>query len=166
MAPHSSILAQRIPWTEEPGGLHIVHRVTKSQTRLKRHSTDVYKTPSVTPKKQMTNFLFFKRMRIKLKGSLQTTRPPWSPCAFWIRPLTGAHLPLTLATPEHRQRASALPAPDTADPARSQQRASPLPVPETGRPRAVPTETIASASAGHGRRHGPGKALGRPSHPP
>ena len=29
----SSILAQRIPWTEEPGGL-LVHGVAKSQTRL------------------------------------------------------------------------------------------------------------------------------------
>ena len=34
MATHSSILAWRIPWTEEPGGLHTVHRVTKSQTHL------------------------------------------------------------------------------------------------------------------------------------
>ena len=33
MAIHSSILALRIPWTEEPGRL-TVHRVTKSQTRL------------------------------------------------------------------------------------------------------------------------------------
>ena len=32
MAIHSSILAWRIPWTEEPGGLHTVHGVTKSQT--------------------------------------------------------------------------------------------------------------------------------------
>ena len=32
MATHSSILAWRIPWTEEPGGL--VHRVAKGQTRL------------------------------------------------------------------------------------------------------------------------------------
>ena len=31
----SSILAWRIPWTEEPGKLH---RVTKSQTQLKRLS--------------------------------------------------------------------------------------------------------------------------------
>ena len=30
MATYSSILAWKIPWTEEPGGL--VHRVTKSQT--------------------------------------------------------------------------------------------------------------------------------------
>ena len=32
MAPHSSTLAWKIPWTEEPGGL--VHAVAKSQTRL------------------------------------------------------------------------------------------------------------------------------------
>ena len=34
MAPHSSTLAWKIPWTEEPGGLHAVHGVAKSQTRL------------------------------------------------------------------------------------------------------------------------------------
>ena len=32
MATHSGILAWRIPWTEEPGGL--VHGVAKSQTHL------------------------------------------------------------------------------------------------------------------------------------
>ena len=32
MATHSSILAWRIPWTEEPGGP--VHGVAESQTRL------------------------------------------------------------------------------------------------------------------------------------
>ena len=32
MAPHSSTLAWKIPWTEEPGST--VHRVAKSQTRL------------------------------------------------------------------------------------------------------------------------------------
>ena len=32
MAAQSSILAWRIPWTEEPGGLHTVHGVAKSQT--------------------------------------------------------------------------------------------------------------------------------------
>ena len=31
-ATHSSILAWRISWTEEPGGLHIVHGITKSRT--------------------------------------------------------------------------------------------------------------------------------------
>ena len=34
MAPHSSTLAWKLPWTEEPGGLHAVHGVEKSQTRL------------------------------------------------------------------------------------------------------------------------------------
>ena len=33
MAPHSSTLAWKIPWTEEPGRL-AVHVVAKSQTRL------------------------------------------------------------------------------------------------------------------------------------
>ena len=32
MATHSSILAWRIPWTEEPGGA-TVHAIAKSQTR-------------------------------------------------------------------------------------------------------------------------------------
>ena len=35
MATHSSVLAWRIPWTEEPA----VYRVTKRQTRLKPFST-------------------------------------------------------------------------------------------------------------------------------
>ena len=34
MAPHSSTLAWKIPWTEEPGRLHAVHEVAKSQTQL------------------------------------------------------------------------------------------------------------------------------------
>ena len=34
MAPQSSTLAWKIPWTEEPGGLHAVHGVAKSRTRL------------------------------------------------------------------------------------------------------------------------------------
>ena len=34
MAIHSSILAWRIPWTEEPGGLHTVHGVAKSHSCL------------------------------------------------------------------------------------------------------------------------------------
>ena len=42
MATHSSILAWRIPWTEEPGRLHIVHRVAKSQTRLKQLSRSTF----------------------------------------------------------------------------------------------------------------------------
>ena len=34
MAPHSSTLAWKIPWTEEPGELHAVHGVAKSRTQL------------------------------------------------------------------------------------------------------------------------------------
>ena len=34
MATHSSTLAWRIPWTEEPGRQATVHGITKSQTRL------------------------------------------------------------------------------------------------------------------------------------
>ena len=34
MAPHSSILAWKIPWTEEPG-VPAVHGVAKSWTRLR-----------------------------------------------------------------------------------------------------------------------------------
>ena len=36
MATHSSILAWKITWTEEPGGL--VHGVEKSWTRLSVHT--------------------------------------------------------------------------------------------------------------------------------
>ena len=38
MATHSSILAWRVPWTEEPGGLHgvTVQGVTQSRTQLKQ----------------------------------------------------------------------------------------------------------------------------------
>ena len=32
MATHASILAGRIPWTEEPGRLHTVHGVAKTWT--------------------------------------------------------------------------------------------------------------------------------------
>ena len=34
MAPHSSTLAWKIPWMEEPGNQAAVHGVTKSRTRL------------------------------------------------------------------------------------------------------------------------------------
>ena len=37
MATHSSILAQRIPWTEEPGGLQAMR--SQSQTQLSTHTS-------------------------------------------------------------------------------------------------------------------------------
>ena len=39
MATHSSILTWSVPWTEEPGGLHTVNRVTTIQAQLKQLST-------------------------------------------------------------------------------------------------------------------------------
>ena len=43
-ATHSSVLAWRIPWTEEPGVEHN-HRVTKSQTQLSMHAhAEAYST--------------------------------------------------------------------------------------------------------------------------
>ena len=53
MATHSSILAWRIPWTEEPGGLRSMGS-PKSQTELKQLSTyacmhnHTYQVPGVT----------------------------------------------------------------------------------------------------------------------
>ena len=41
MSTHSSILAGRIPWTEEPGK-STVHGVTMSQTRLSDYTTMAY----------------------------------------------------------------------------------------------------------------------------
>ena len=38
MTTHSNILAWRMPWTEEPGGLQSMGWVTKRWTRLKRLS--------------------------------------------------------------------------------------------------------------------------------
>ena len=39
METRSSVLAGKIPWTEQPGGLQSIHRFAKSGTRLKRLST-------------------------------------------------------------------------------------------------------------------------------
>ena len=46
MATHRSILASRIPWTEEPGGLQFM-RVTKSWTQLKLLSMHASKWATV-----------------------------------------------------------------------------------------------------------------------
>ena len=40
MAAHSSILAWKIPWTEEPGGLQPI--ASQNQTQLKQLSKQVY----------------------------------------------------------------------------------------------------------------------------
>ena len=62
IATHSSTLAWRIPWREEPGGL-LLHGVAKSQTRL----GDFTFTFMVPPDIHLDLFLFsFK------KGSFET----------------------------------------------------------------------------------------------
>ena len=38
MATQSSVLAVKIPWTEEPAGLHAVHEAAESQTRRSTHT--------------------------------------------------------------------------------------------------------------------------------
>ena len=48
MATHSSILAWRVPWTEEPGSLQsTVHRVTELDTTEAIECTHTHKTKSV-----------------------------------------------------------------------------------------------------------------------
>jgi len=44
MATHSSILAWRTPWTEEPGGLQLVHGVAESDMTERLHFTSLILT--------------------------------------------------------------------------------------------------------------------------
>ena len=46
-ATHSSILAWKIPWMEEPGRLLQVHGVAKSRTRLSDFTFNVYINPKL-----------------------------------------------------------------------------------------------------------------------
>ena len=41
MVAHSSILAWEIPWTEEPGRPHVVHRVTRLGHDLANNNTEI-----------------------------------------------------------------------------------------------------------------------------
>ena len=56
MASHSSILAGRIPWKEEPGGL--VHGATKSQTQLSMR-TPIYTKGNILWLRGFYLFLFY-----------------------------------------------------------------------------------------------------------
>ena len=58
MAPHSSTLAWKIPWTEESGGLHTVPRVTESDM-TDGLSTHTYIEPRRTVKTQLLINFFF-----------------------------------------------------------------------------------------------------------
>ena len=42
MAPHSSILAWRIPWTEEPGGLQSMESQRVRHNLVTEHNTYIY----------------------------------------------------------------------------------------------------------------------------
>ena len=64
MANHSSILAWRIPWTDEAGQLH---RVTKSQTWLSAHT---HTCPGIG---KYNYFIPIKQYTIILKGKLLST---------------------------------------------------------------------------------------------
>ena len=79
MATHSSILAWRTPWTEEPGGLQSIG--LQGQTRLKRLSTH---TTCVFPILQDYYFLITKWMaELMIIRKLETTDQIYNP----IRPM-------------------------------------------------------------------------------
>ena len=48
MATHSSILALKIPWTEEPGRLHIVHRVWRAGHEWTTEYVHIYTRVSIS----------------------------------------------------------------------------------------------------------------------
>ena len=74
MATHSSVLAWRIPRTEEPGGLQSIG--LQSQTRLKRLSTH---TTCIFPILQDYYFLITKWMTELIIRRLETTDQIYNP---------------------------------------------------------------------------------------
>ena len=75
MATHSSILAWRIPGTEEPGGL----RVPKSWTRLSHTHTHTHTHSSLKSKLQVPYSVQFSRLVVSdslRPHELQHARPP------------------------------------------------------------------------------------------
>ena len=60
MATFSSILAWRIPWTGEPGGLHTAHRVAKSRTWLSFHFLHTFKIIALDNCKFFILFFLFR----------------------------------------------------------------------------------------------------------
>ena len=84
MALHSNILAWRIPWTEEPGGL--VHGVTESWTQLSTHSHIVPFVLAV-----LTWKTIFCAKCLKKKKKRRTWRDGKEFGTFWTPIITFSH---------------------------------------------------------------------------
>ena len=81
MAAHSSILAWKIPWTEEPGRLQSMGSQTEPAQQLNCLA-------HLCPQRSLQFFL-------TLIPSI-FLQPPWPPA--WILSMLGTHLPLSLCT--------------------------------------------------------------------
>ena len=107
MAPHSSILAWRIPRTEEPGGLQSIvsHRVRHDWTDLAQHTSVfslhngvcqgyccwAWRVTSLRASKPFSNFLFYSMSKSRVRPTIQSPPIPSAP------PLLRPHL-LSLST--------------------------------------------------------------------
>ena len=70
MATHSSVLAWRIPWTEEPGGLQAVHGIAElDMTEVTEHALNCYFSYCINVK------LFTYGLQIILQNILHLTFP-------------------------------------------------------------------------------------------
>ena len=75
MATHSGILAWKIPWTEEPGGLHTVHGVAKELDTTYRLNSKTATTTIISCNSSFTTSLFF---------CLPSFPAPWSFPMSWL----------------------------------------------------------------------------------
>ena len=80
MATHSNILAWRIPWTEEPGGLHTVHGVAESRTGLRDSHTHTYTFVGVTS--QPSTLLWLGPLWSLVLGSRPVLQPRLRPVVY------------------------------------------------------------------------------------
>ena len=85
MATHSSILAWRIPWTEEPGGLQL-HRVTESWTRLKRLSMHAWRRLTTNKGLETVGWPYYLWACVNGAGCGEGTQDTWSLLrkALWL----------------------------------------------------------------------------------
>ena len=74
MSTHSTVLAWKIPWGEEPGRLHTIHGVAKSQTQLSNNNNKLNVTASLccTPGTNCNQFHFNKNVNfLKVKRKVK-----------------------------------------------------------------------------------------------